>query len=177
MAELKDNNLAERPVKRRSGTAAAAECGLLAALGLVFSWIEFLLPVLPAIPGIKLGLANIVVVIALYREGPVMAFTVNLVRVLLAGLLFGSGFSTVYALSGAVVSFLIMLLLKKLNIFSIPGVSMAGGVFHNGAQLCLAALITSTPKVFYYFPVLLFAGIITGIINGVLSVLVLRKLR
>lgn len=160
-----------------SRTKTIASCGLLTALALIFSYIEFLVPINLGAPGIKLGLANIVVVICIYGIGPKYAAFVNLVRVLLAALLFGSMFSAVYALSGAVVSFAGMLLLKKTDLFSMVGVSMAGGVFHNLGQIIVAACIMQTKGIILYFPVLLIAGMLTGIINGVISTLVIRKIR
>ena len=163
--------------KEIRGTKALTTCALLAALALIVSYIEFLLPLNLGVPGIKLGLANIVVVIALYCLGPRYALIINVVRIALAALLFGSLFSGLYALAGGLVSLAVMMLLKKTGRFSITAVSMAGGAFHNLAQLCVAALVASTTDLFLYLPVLFIAGIATGIFNGIVSNLVLRKLR
>lgn len=159
-----------------SGPARAAACGVLTALALIFSYIEFLVPLPIAIPGIKLGLANIVVLVCLYLLGEKYAFFINCTRIALAALLFGSLFSALYALAGGIVSFAVMALLKRTGIFSVCGVSMAGGVFHNMAQLTVAALLVETAQVFYYFPVLLLSGMATGIGIGVLATLILRSL-
>lgn len=159
-----------------SGPARAAACGVLTALALIFSYIEFLVPLPIAIPGIKLGLANIVVLVCLYLLGEKYAFFINCTRIALAALLFGSLFSALYALAGGIISFAAMALLKKTGIFSVCGVSMAGGVFHNLAQLTVAALLVETARVFYYFPVLLLSGMATGIGIGVLATLILRSL-
>ena len=159
-----------------SGPARAAACGVLTALALIFSYIEFLVPLPIAIPGIKLGLANIVVLVCLYLLGEKYAFFINCTRIALAALLFGSLFSALYALAGGIISFAAMALLKKTGIFSVCGVSMAGGVFHNLAQLTVAALLVETAQVFYYFPVLLLSGMATGIGIGVLATLILRSL-
>lgn len=158
-------------------TKKIAACGLLCAAALIFSYIEFLLPISIGIPGIKLGLANIVVVLCIYSIGPEYAAFINLARILLAALLFGNAFSVLYAVSGAVLSFVVMLLLRKTGLFSVIGVSMAGGVFHNAGQIIMAAVIMQTKDIILYFPVLLIAGIITGIINGFISTLVLSKLK
>ena len=152
-------------------------CALLSALALIVSYIEFLLPLNVGLPGIKLGLANIVVVLALYYLGPQYALLINLIRIALSALLFGSLFSGLYALAGGLVSLAVMVLLKKTGLFSITAVSMAGGAFHNLAQLIVAALVASTSDVFLYLPVLFIAGIATGIFNGIVCTLVLRKLK
>ena len=159
-----------------SGPARAAACGVLTALALIFSCIEFLVPLPIAIPGIKLGLANIVVLVCLYLLGEKYAFFINCTRIALAALLFGSLFSALYALAGGIISFVAMALLKKTGIFSVCGVSMAGGVFHNLAQLTVAAFLVETAQVYYYFPVLLLSGMATGIGIGVLATLILRSL-
>ncbi len=157
---------------RRVATGAA-----LCALALIFSYIEFLIPLPIGIPGIKLGLANIVIVICLYKLGIRYACMVNLARIALAALLFGSMFSALYALSGAIFSLICMIILKRCGLFSIVGVSMAGGVFHNVGQLLVAAMLMQTGAVLLYLPVLLIAGMLTGIINGILSVLIIRSLK
>jgi heptaprenyl diphosphate synthase len=151
-------------------------CALLAALALIFSYIEVLIPFNPGIPGIKLGIANLVIIVALYYLGPKYALTVNLVRILIAGLLFNGMFGALYSLSGGLLSWLVMVLLQKTRLFSVTGVSMAGGVAHNLGQLLTAAFIVSNIKVFIYFPVLIFSGMICGTLIGILSYLILKKL-
>lgn len=158
-----------------SKTSKIASSAVLTALALIFSYIEFLIPLPIPIPGIKLGLANVVVVVALYRLGTANALTVNVLRILLSGLLFGNVFGILYSMAGGLFSFLIMWLLKKTNWFSIVGVSMAGGVAHNLGQLSVAALAVSNAKIFYYFPPLLFAGMLTGILMGVVAHLACRR--
>jgi heptaprenyl diphosphate synthase len=151
-------------------------CALLAALALIFSYIEVLIPFNPGIPGIKLGIANLVIIVALYYLGPKYALTVNLIRILIAGLLFNGMFGALYSLSGGLLSWLVMALLQKTRLFSVTGVSMAGGVAHNLGQLLTAAFIVSNIKVFIYFPVLIFSGMICGTLIGILSYLILKKL-
>ena len=129
--------------------------GLLAALALIFSYVEVLFPLNAGIPGIKLGLANLVPLVIMYRMDARYAFAANLIRVLLAGLLFSGLFAALYSLAGSCVSFLIMYLLKKTDRFSIIGVSMAGGVFHNLGQLAVAILLVSGPQLIHSMPVLI----------------------
>jgi len=150
---------------------------MLTALALIFSYIEFLVPISIGLPGIKLGIANIVIVIAIFKLGDSYGLVINVARILLSALLFGNMFSAIYALCGGLLSLLVMVLLKKTKLFSVVGVSMAGGVFHNVGQILVAMVIVSSVKALYYFPVLLLAGLVTGIINGVISTLILRALR
>lgn len=149
---------------------------LMAALALIFSYIEVLIPFSVGVPGIKLGIANLVIIVSLYYLGAGYAFIVNVVRILIAGLLFNGLFGAVYSLAGALVSFAVMVLLKRTKIFSVTGVSMAGGVAHNLGQILVAAFLVSNIKVFAYFPVLIISGVISGAVIGVLAYLILRKL-
>lgn len=140
---------------------------MFACLALIFSYIEVLIPYNVGIPGVKLGLANLVVVIALYEMNGRYALTINLVRIAVAGLLFNGVFGAIYSLAGGLLSFLVMWLLKKTGLFSMIGVSMAGGVAHNMGQLLVAAAIVSNLKLFLYFPVLMFSGLLSGILLGI----------
>ena len=146
-----------------------AFCGLVLALALIAGYVESLIPIAVAIPGIKLGTANSVILILLYMVGVKEAFIVNISRVVLSGFLFGSMSSILYSLSGAIVSLLIMTMLKKTDRFSISGVSMAGGVAHNIGQLIMAALVLETSAVWYYLPVLIISGSLTGLLIGFLT--------
>lgn len=150
---------------------------MLAAVALIFSYVEAVIPFSVGIPGVKLGFANIVIVFTLYRFDGRYAFAVNLVRILLAGLLFGSAFSALYALAGGMISLCAMILLKKGGVFSVTGVSMAGGVFHNLGQLAVAACVVQTAQVVIYFPVLIFSGIAAGIVNGIAAQLCLNRIK
>ena len=167
--------MADNVIISKSTTKALTVGAMLTSAALIFSYIEFLIPISIGIPGIKLGFANIVVVYALYKLGPRHAVLVNLCRVLLSGLLFGSVFSTLYAMSGAVVSILGMIALKKTGLFTCAGVSMAGGVLHNLGQIIVAAIVVETSQIFAYFPVLVFSGIIAGAINGIITTIALQK--
>ncbi|MDO4552820.1 MAG: Gx transporter family protein [Bacillota bacterium] len=149
---------------------------LLTALALVFSWVELLLPLSSAVPGVKLGLANLVILVALYTLGPGSALVVNVLRILLAGALYGNLFSVAYALSGGLLSLAVMILLKKTGLFSLAGVSMAGGVAHNAGQLLMAVLVVENPKLFLYLPILLFSGMVSGLLVGIAATLICRRL-
>lgn len=161
---------------RRDRTSKLTIAALMAALALIFSYIEVLIPFNFGIPGIKLGIANLVIIVALYYLGTRYALLINVIRILIGGLLFSGVFGMLYSMAGALLSMLVMVLVKKCGLFSVTGVSMAGGVAHNLGQLLVAAFIVSNIKVFVYFPVLLFSGMICGTVIGCLSYLILRKL-
>ena len=163
--------------RKRSSAVAVAHIALMASLALIFSYVEAIIPYNPGIPGVKLGIANIVTVIALYKYGWKDAAAVSVIRIVIAGLLFNGLFGMLYALAGALVSFVGMAVLKKTKIFSIAGVSMAGGVLHNLGQLLVAAALIEDLRMFFYFPVLLFSGIISGIAIGIAATMVLRVLQ
>lgn len=163
-------------MKERNHTQKTALTALMAALALIFSYIEVLIPFNFGVPGIKLGIANLIIIVTLYYIGPKYALAVNVMRVLVAGLLFNGLFGAAYSLAGALISFLVMLLLKKTKIFSVVGVSMAGGVAHNLGQILVAAFLVSNIKIFVYFPVLIISGVISGTLIGILSYLILKRL-
>lgn len=160
----------------QSPSKKIAISGILAALALIFSYIEAILPFQFGIPGIKLGLANLVVVIALYRLNARSAIAINVVRVLIAGLLFTGLYGAIFSLAGCTASFLIMVLLNKTGRFSVIGVSMGGGVAHTLAQLLVAMVMVSNLRLSYYFPVLLFSGLAAGIIVGIGSYILIQRL-
>lgn len=161
----------------RSSAQFVARAGLLAALALVFSYVEAIIPYNPGIPGVKLGIANVVTVIALYKFGWKDAAVVSFIRIVVAGLLFNGVFGMLYSLAGAVLSFAGMILLKKTGLFSVTGVSMAAGVLHNMGQLLVAAALIEDLRMFFYFPVLLFSGIAAGILVGIIAQMILRVLK
>ena len=143
--------------------------GLLTALGLIIGYIEFLIPIPLGIPGVKPGFSNIVIVWALYSLGPWEALMINGMRIFLSGFLFGNFSMILYSLAGAAVSFLFMCLAKKSGLFSMTGVSMIGGVMHNMGQLLVAMAVLETVSLVYYGPVLLAAGVITGLLIGIVT--------
>lgn len=146
-----------------------AKIGIFVALAMVFSYIEVLIPFNFGIPGVKLGIANIVVVTALYQLKAKEVFMISLVRIFLMGVLFGNGVSLIYSLAGGILSLSVMLICKKTNLFSVIGVSVAGGVSHNIGQILAAAFVIHNSSIFYYLAVLGIAGIITGLLIGFLS--------
>lgn len=150
--------------------------GVFTALALIFSYVETLIPIQFGIPGVKLGLANLIIVIALYRMKLSEVYLLSIVRVLLAGFIFGNYFSIIYSLAGGILSLTVMALLRKKGGFSVIGVSIAGGVFHNIGQLIVASVIVETFSVMYYVPVLLVAGLVTGLLIGIASDSMLKRL-
>ena len=143
--------------------------GLLLTLALILSYVESLIPIFVSIPGVKLGLANLVVLICLYAYPSKYAFLISGMRVILAGLLFGSMFSILYSLTGAFFSLIVMLLAKKVLKMGILGVSVVGGVFHNFGQLLVAMVVVSNYRIGYLFPYLLLSGILTGAAIGLIA--------
>ena len=150
--------------------------GLMIALAFIFSYIESLFPVV-GIPGVKLGLANLVVLVTLCLMRPRDALVISLVRILLVGFTFGSPASMLYSLAGGLVSLGVMVLCRRVEKFSVLGVSVAGGVSHNLAQLAVAAAVLRTPQIVWYLPLLLVSGLLTGALIGVVKRLCLPKLR
>lgn len=155
----------------------AAYFGVFTALALILSYVEMLIPINFGIPGAKLGLANLVIVIVLYKTDWKEAFLLSVVRIVLSGFIFGNLFSILYSLAGGILSLAVMALLKKRNVFSTVGVSIAGGVSHNIGQLIVAMLVVETYQVGYYLPVLLAAGVATGLLIGIVSQGVLKRIR
>lgn len=151
--------------------------GVFTALALIFSYVETLIPVSFGIPGVKLGLANLIIVTALYKMRLREVYVLSVTRVVLSGLIFGNYISILYSLSGGLLSLFVMSALKKRDSFSVMGVSVAGGVFHNIGQLLIAMLIVETFSVSYYIPVLLAAGTATGLVNGILAGQILKRLK
>lgn len=148
--------------------------GMMVALAFTFSYFESLIPLDFVAPGVKLGLANLVVVIALYLMKPGEAFAIAIIRIFLAGLTFGNVYSIAYSLCGGIFSFLVMYLVRKTKL-SVIGVSMLGGICHNIGQIIVAAIVMGTSRIAYYLPVLLVAGLITGLLLGVISKLVIER--
>ena len=152
-------------------TRKIARMGLLVALSMILSYVESLIPAFVAV-----GLANIVVIFALYTLGPIEALIVSLLRVILSSFLFGSVLSLLYSLSGALLSLGGMILMKKLKIFSTTVVSVTGGVLHNVGQILVACLVLETDVLLYYLPVLILSGTITGAVIGIIASLVIKRL-
>ena len=154
-----------------------AYMGMLTALAFVFSYIEFLLPINLGVPGVKLGLANLVVIVALYMMNVRWACILSAVRILLVGLTFGNPASMIYSLAGGMLSLAIMIIARKGKLFSVTGVSILGGVFHNIGQIVVAVLVVETTGLLYYLPVLVLSGTISGLLIGILSSILIRHLK
>ena len=149
--------------------------GVFTSLALILSYVELLIPINFGIPGMKLGLANLLVVILMYKGCPRDALLLSVIRILLSGLIFGNMFSIFYSLGGGLLSLAVMVFLKKTGQFTVAGISIGGGASHNVGQLLVAMFVVQTYQVGYYLPVLLIAGVITGAVIGILSAEVLKR--
>lgn len=155
-----------------------ATLGLCTAIAMVLAWLESQLPPLAvAVPGIKLGLPNIAIIFILYRFGWKEAAGVSFVRIVAVSLLFGNVPTLLYSLAGGLLSLLGMTLLKKTNLLSTVGVSVAGGVLHNVGQILMAMLIMSTAGLGYYLIVLCVTGIISGVFVGLCGSFAVKRIR
>lgn len=158
-------------------TKKVAILGLSAALCIVLSFVESLLPpLIAAVPGIKLGLPNIIIILVLYLCSAGDAALVSGTRLLAVALLFGSAMTFMYSFAGAVLSLGIMAGLKRLNAFSKVGVSIAGGVSHNLGQILVAMVLLGTKEIGYYFPVLAVSGIVSGLFIGLTAAVLSGRL-
>lgn len=153
------------------------ELGFFLALALILSYVESLIPFSFGIPGIKLGLPNLIVVLLLYRDGMRQAVLVNFLRIILSGFLFSNLYAILYALAGAVFSFCAMTAGKRTHWFSVVGVSVLGGVFHNIGQILVAMAVVETFYVGYYMPFLIAAGTVTGAVLGIAALELMPYLR
>lgn len=162
--------------KKRSAGQTCALLGMLLALALLCSYVETLIPISFGIPGIKLGLANLVVLLALYRLGAGEALMISAARIFLAGFLFGNLASILYSLAGGLLSFLVMFFLKKILNMGLLPVSVAGGIFHNLGQVLVAALVVENLNLLYYMSILFFAGTVTGGLIGLVAGELLKRL-
>lgn len=152
-----------------------ARYGLLVALAIILSYVESLIPLPFFMPGMKLGLANIVVLMALYTLRPIDAAIISFMRVLLVGILFKNGVSMAYSFGGALLSLAAMILLKKSGKFGTTGVSVAGAACHNIGQITVAAIMLQTSQLAYYLPVLLISAAVTGVIIGILGGMIVKR--
>lgn len=157
-------------------TKKITQLGLFLAVSLVLSYFESVLPVMIAVPGVKLGLANIVTMLLLYRYGVGKAFIFMMVRVLLSGFLFSGVTGIIYSFAGGVLCIAIMGCLRKLPFFSMLGVSMTGAVFHNLGQIIVAWFVMENAHILYYFPVLCISGLISGLVIGFVSQLLIERI-
>ncbi len=154
-----------------------AMAGMFTALAMIFSYVEVLIPINLGIPGMKLGLANLVVVVTLYTMGAPMAFAVSMIRIVLVSATFGSLSAMLYSLAGGLLSFAGMILLKKIPNFSMVGVSVAGGILHNMGQLIVAMAVVENIHLVSYLPPLMIAGTVTGMLIGIISGQVVPRIK
>lgn len=156
-------------------TDRLAKMGLLLALGMILSYVEVLFPIAPSMPGVKIGLANMLVVLLLYSYGWKYGVLYQLCRILLTAMLFGNLFSCVYSLTGAAFSMTVMIALKKADLLDMAGISMSGGIAHNIGQLLIAYFVVQNTAVGWYLPVLLITGAVSGYVIGFISEILLKR--
>ncbi len=151
--------------------------GAFAALAMVLSYLESFIPVFAAVPGVRIGLANIVTVFAIYSLGFFDAVIISVIRIVLSALLFGNPVMIIYSLAGMALSVTAMFLARKLPFFGKTGVSIMGGVFHNLGQLLAAAFLVGSIRILYYLGILLTVGAVAGAVIGLLAGVILNKIK
>lgn len=156
-------------------TDKIAKMGLLICLGMILSYVETMVVLVPGVPGIKIGLSNSLVILLLYTYGMGYCILYQLCRIVLTSLLFGNVFGCLFSLAGAGCSLLIMYICKKIRFIDVSANSMIGGIAHNMAQLAVAATLIHHASVWYYFPVLLLAGALSGYAVGMIGTIILRR--
>ena len=161
----------------RFDTRKLTRLALMATFALILSYLESKIPPLVAIPGVKVGLANIVVIFALYKMGLKEAIIVSAIRIFIVAMLFGSPVSMLYSLAGAVLSLAVMFLLKKFTPLGKVAVSVSGGVMHNVGQIAVASIILDTNVVVYYLPFLILSGTIAGIAVGTAGAILVKRVK
>lgn len=157
-------------------TKRVAFLSMCIALSMILSYFESLIPPLMAVPGVKVGLPNLVMVFMLYKIGWKETAIVSILRVILVGILFGTPLSMIYSLVGATLSLIGMILLKKTNLFAPVTVSVVGGILHNVGQIATACFVMDTAQIAYYLPVLLISGTAAGVVIGIVAALILKRL-
>ncbi len=151
--------------------------GVITAFAIVLSYFERMLPPIIPIPGVKLGLSNLALLVSIYLLGNKYGFYTMLIKCLSVAILFGGLSSFLYSISGGLFSYSFMYLFRKLKVFSVVGVSVIGGVAHNLGQIIIATIIIGNIKLLYYFPILIISGVIAGIGIGILTSYTLNYLR
>lgn len=163
--------------KQKISAKTVALMAMMIALAMIFSYVETMIPINFGIPGVKLGLANLVIVAAIYLFGGKQAFLISIVRIFLSGFMFGNLASIMYSLAGGLLSLAAMLLLKKTDKLSILAVSVMGGICHNIGQLIVAMLVVENLKLIFYIPVLLISGFLTGLLIGIVCRVILPAVK
>ncbi|MDL2318631.1 Gx transporter family protein [Eubacteriales bacterium OttesenSCG-928-A19] len=163
-------------MKKKTSAQTVATGGLLTAVMLVLGYVEHMIPIGSAVPGIKLGLSNSVLLFALYMMGARQAFVLMLVKVVLSGLLFGGVSAMMYSFAGGLLSMLAMILMRRMPGVGIVGVSVVGAVMHNVGQVGMAMLVLQTSKLMYYMAILILVGVGTGALTGIVAGAVMQAL-
>ena len=151
--------------------------GCFLGLAVICGFVEFLIPFDFGIPGIKLGLANIVAIYLLYKNGFWQALAVNTSRILLCGILFGNAMSIFHSLCGGLLALTVMFFIKKAPVFSAVGVSVAGAVAHNVGQLLAATTVIGFTALTYYLPFLVIAAVVTGFLVGLAAAYLIKRVK
>ena len=162
--------------KRKTAAQRISMYGICIALAMILSYVETLIPIHFAVPGVKPGLANLAVIVALYLMSPVDAWVISMVRIVLVSFTFGNVAALMYSLAGAVLSLSAMVLCQKKRWLTMTGGSIVGGVMHNIGQLLMAAVVLESAAVFTYLPALLLAGVLAGALIGLLGGMLLKRL-
>lgn len=150
--------------------------GVMIALAFIFSYLDTLVPINIGIPGVKPGFANIVVLSALYLYDKKDALIISVIRIVLAGVVFSGTYAMLYSLAGGLLSYLAMIIAVRVKKLSVIGVSVIGAIFHNLGQIIVAAFVTETYHIAYYFPVLIVSAVITGVLIGTLSGIIIKRI-
>lgn len=169
--------MSENKVNSVSQNKITALSGVFIALAMILSYLENLIPINVAVPGVKLGLANLVTIVSLFKLGLKSTIVISIGRIVLSGVLFGNVTVIIYSLAGAFLSILVMYIVKKIKIFTVTGVSICGAVAHNLGQIIVAALILENANIMYYMLVLAVIGALAGTAIGILSGIILKNIR
>lgn len=160
---------------KKMSTKTITTYGILIALALILSYVEAQIPAFVAIPGMKLGLTNIVVVTTLYLMGSKSAMFINVVRILIVAILFGNAMSFAFSIVGGMLSTIVMIILKKTKRFKVIGVSAVGGIVHNVGQILTAIVLMGTKAIAWYLPILWVSGVFSGVVIGIIGGLVISR--
>ncbi len=174
--EANNNSISSKKYSGKSNKEMALT-GVFIALAMVLSYLESLVPIGFAVPGIKLGLANLVTIVSLYKLGLKNTIIISMGRILLSGILFGNMMIIIYSLAGAFLSILVMVLVKNTKIFSATGVSICGAIAHNLGQIIVAVISLENMNIMYYMIVLAIAGAVAGTVIGLLSGMIIKSIR
>lgn len=158
-------------------TRNVATYGMLIALAFILSYIESIIPIPVPIPGIKIGLANLVVITALFTMGTKQAFVLSMIRIVLVGFTFGNLSTMMFSFAGGMLSWLLMVAAKRWKRFSMTGVSILGGIGHNIGQILVAMWVINSSVLLYYLPFLIISGLITGAVIGIVGALITANIK